>query len=123
MSDADKRNVIQSSDNIGWYRSVKPTLGAKDMRTGKNEPEVPSAVSEARSNRRMMWKLCALACGNLLPIASTRFRVAEGAFGKRQSVTILPDGSDGYSFLKAASSLEYSGLVFTYPGSMRAWTE
>jgi hypothetical protein len=119
MSDADKRNVIQSSDNTGRYRSVKPMLGAKDMRTEKNEPEVPSAVSEARSNRRMMWKQGTLACGNLLPIASTRFRVAEGAFGKRQSVTIL---ADGYSFLKAASSLEYSGLVFTYPGSMRAWT-
>jgi hypothetical protein len=78
MADADKLNLIQRSDNTGWYRSVSPTLGAKDMRTEKNDPEVPSAVSQARINRRMMWEL---ACGNLLPIASTRFRVAEGAFG------------------------------------------
>ena len=81
MADADKLNLIQSSENTGWYRSVRPTLGAKDMHTEKNDPEVPSAVSEARVNRRMMCQQGALACGNLLPIASTRFRVAGGAFG------------------------------------------
>ena len=80
MAGADKLNLIQSSENTG-YRSVRPTLGAKDLRTEKNDPEVPSAVSEARTNRRMMWEQGALACGNLLPIASTRFRVAGGAFG------------------------------------------
>ena len=81
MADADKLNLIQSSENTGWYRSVRPTLGARDKRTEKNDPEVPGAVSEAHINKRMMWEQGALACGNLLPIASTRFRVAGGAFG------------------------------------------
>jgi hypothetical protein len=84
MADADKPNLIQmiqSSENTGWYRSVRPTLGAKDKRTEKNDPEVPGAVSQARINKRMMWEHGALACGNLLPIASTRFRVAGEAFG------------------------------------------
>jgi hypothetical protein len=54
MADADKRNVIRSSHNTGWHRSVRPTLGAKDLRTEKNEPEVPGAVSETRSNRRTL---------------------------------------------------------------------
>ena len=36
MADADKLNLIQSSENTGWYRSVRPTLGAKDMRTEKD---------------------------------------------------------------------------------------
>ena len=39
MADADKLNLIQSSENTGWYRSVRPTLGAKDMRTEKNAPK------------------------------------------------------------------------------------
>ena len=73
MADADKRNVIQSSHNTVWYRSVGPTLEAKDSYTEKKAPEVPSAVSQARSNRRMMWEQGALACGTLLPIVSTRF--------------------------------------------------
>ena len=81
MADADKLNLIQSSENTGWYRSVRPTLGAKDLRTEKNDPEVPGAVLEAHINKRMMWEQGALACGNLLPIASTRFRVAGGACG------------------------------------------
>ena len=39
MAHADKLNLIECSDNTGRYRSVGPTLGAKDMRTEKNAPK------------------------------------------------------------------------------------
>ena len=41
MADADKRNVIRNSHNTGWYRSVRPSLGANDMRTEKKRARRP----------------------------------------------------------------------------------
>jgi hypothetical protein len=37
MADADKLNLIQSSENTGWYRSVRPTLGAKETSAPKKK--------------------------------------------------------------------------------------
>jgi hypothetical protein len=39
MADADKLNLIQSSENTGWYRSVRPTLGAKTCAPKKTTPK------------------------------------------------------------------------------------
>lgn len=78
MADADKLNLIQCSDNTGRYRSVRPMRGAKTRAPKKTTPKF-LVLYRKRINTRMMWEQGTLACGNLLPIASTRFRVAGGA--------------------------------------------